>query len=101
MFSLQVEVQPSRMWMLGVPLQSFSLLLGPYPCTIAVVYCVAVLRKRSLKTIILPHLSHHVSSNKQKKEVEYEEVSVVVADGEHRSIELKSNAAYGPVQQLA
>ena len=72
--------------------------------TIAVVYCVAVLRKRNRQKsenyYSTPPLPPRLQQQ-AKKEVEYEEVSVVVADGEHRSIELKSNAAYGPVQQLA
>ena len=70
--------------------------------TTAVVYCVAVVRKRnrhkSENYYSTPPLPPRLQQQ-AKKEVEYEEVSVVVADGEHRSIELKNNAAYGPVQQ--
>ena len=70
--------------------------------TTAVVYCVAVLRKRNRQKsenyYSTPPLPPRLQQQ-AKKEVEYEEVSVVVADGEHRSIELKNNAAYGPVQQ--
>ena len=98
------------MWVLGVLLQSCLLLLGPYPCTTAVVYCVAVLRRKNRKKsdncyCNSPTLTQPLPprlKQQAKKEVEYEEVSVVVArGGDHCGIELKNNAAYGPVQRLA
>ena len=77
--------------------------------TTAIVYCFAVLRRRNRKNSenyysnspnLTPPLPPRLKQQ-AKKEVEYEELSVVVAGGDHRGIELKNNAAYGPVQQLA
>ena len=62
--------------------------------------CCSAQEKKSENYYTTPPLPPRLQQQ-AKKEVEYEEVSVVVADGEHRSIELKSNAAYGPVQKLA
>ena len=91
----------------GIAIVSF--IVGALSTT-AVVYCVAVLRRRNRKNSenyysnapnLTPPLPPRLKQQ-AKKEVEYEEVSVVVArGGEHRGIELKNNAAYGPVQQLA
>ena len=93
----------------GSAIAIVSFIVGALSTT-AVVYCVAVLRRRNRKNSenyysntpnLTPPLPPRLKQQ-AKKEVEYEEVSVVVAHGsEHRGIELKNNAAYGPVQRLA
>ena len=45
-----------------------------------------------------PPLPPRLQHQKANGEVDYEEVSVVVADGGSGSIEMKTNVAYGPVR---
>jgi len=75
--------------------------------TAAVYCCIETLRQRQRQRSKqcysdpfhpTPPLPPRLQHQKANGEVDYEEVSVVVADGGSGSIEMKTNVAYGPVR---
>ena len=75
--------------------------------TAAVYCCIVTLRQRQRQRSKqcysdpfhpTPPLPPRLQHQKANGEVDYEEVSVVVADGGSGSIEMKTNVAYGPVR---